>query len=180
MQTTGSLSNKNPSTVVVILILTIVAILLSIMGLSISSSQSSSSLLLSPMTLTANEARIIEVVSGHAWQNHGEEVNDAIKCLSDNGTWKSFKTSGFIDERGNPVNSNLWICFNGDDFFAIVTTRFIKEGGNQIARLVTAYKIAKDIFPTIDDFIQYISVKWGALEINYIIQSGEKIFLSPK
>jgi hypothetical protein len=85
-----------------------------------------------------------------------------------------------MDSGGKKVDANLWICFDGNDFYSIVTTRFIKDGGNQIARLVTAYKIAKDVFPTIEDFITYIATKWGASEIGYTIKAGEQIFLSAR
>lgn len=145
-----------------------------------SPSSNATTIELTTETLTADEARIIEIVSGHAWQQHGDEVNAAIKCLSNNGTWKSFRTSGFTDANGKKVDANLWICFDGNDYYSIVTTRFIKDGGNQIARLVTAYKIAKDVFPTIEDFITYIATKWGASAISYTIKAGEQIFLSAR
>ena len=95
-------------------------------------------------------------------------------------TLKSFKTSGFTDSNGKQIDANLWICSDGNDYFAVVTTRFIKDGGNQIARLVTAYKVAKDVFPTIEDFITYIATKWNAYEISYVIKAGEQIFLSAR
>jgi hypothetical protein len=144
------------------------------------SSSNTNTIELTTETLTANEARIIEIVSGHAWQQHGDEVNSAIKCLSNNGTLKSFRTSGFTDDNNRHVDANVWLCFDGNDYFAIVTTKFIKDGGNQIARLVTAYKVAKDVFPTIEDFITYIATKWSAYEISYVIKAGEQIFLSAR
>lgn len=143
-------------------------------------SSEKSSYSLTTYELNADQARIIEIVSGHAWANHGEEVNAAIKCLSDKGTWKSFRTNGFTEKDGKIVPTNLWICKVGDTFYAIITTAFEKNGINQIARLVTAYKIASDVFPTIDDFINYIVQKWDAQEINYIIQAGQDFYLSAK
>ncbi len=135
--------------------------------------------------ISINEIRIIEVVSGHAWQNHGAEVTAAIRCLSNNGTWKSFRTNGFTDIGGKNVPTNLWMCQDGDKFYAIVTTIFEKIHANfsepaYSARLVTAYLISKDVFPTVNDFIQLITDKWGAREIAYAIQAGEQILLQPK
>jgi hypothetical protein len=145
------------------------------------SSNSGESYVVEQVSLTSSEMRIIELYSGHAWQNHGEEVNTAFRCLEDNGTWKSFITRGFKNDKGEDIPTNVWICKDkNNDFYAIVTTTFQKIGRDQVARLVTAYKIAKDVFPLIDDFTTYISQKWGAREINYVIQSGAKIFLQPK
>ena len=73
----------------------------------------------------------------------------------------------------------MWMCFDGFDWYAIVTTVFEKVGGDKVARLVTAYKVSKDLFPTIDDFFKYIGDKWGAVAITYSIEAG-KIFLQPK
>jgi hypothetical protein len=126
------------------------------------------------------DARIIEVVSGHAWANHGLAVNDAFKCLNNNGSTMSFKTFGFKDGyTGKDIPTNLWLCKNGDDWYAIVTTIFEKVGGNKIAKLVTAYKVSKDIFPTIESYITHITNKWGAIKISYAIEAGN-IFLQPK
>jgi hypothetical protein len=172
-------SNKLPL-IILVIFLTLIA-LLAVRNINFSGGGSNTTAIeLTTETLTADEARIIEIVSGHAWQQHGDEVNAAIKCLSNNGTWKSFRTSGFTVSNGKKVDASLWICFDGNDYYSIVTTRFIKDGGNQIARLVTAYKIAKDVFPTIEDFITYIATKWGASEIGYVIRAGEQIFLSAR
>lgn len=129
--------------------------------------------------LSVQEIRVIEVVSGHAWQNHGVEVNSAFDCLGKNGSTKSFKTFGFTDKFGKNIPTNMWMCFDGFDWYAIVTTVFEKIGGDKVARLVTAYKVSKDLFPTIDDFFKYIGEKWGAVAITYSIEAG-KIFLQPK
>lgn len=178
--TTSSFGKTLFITLVIAVLSVMIYLLFAGRGNQVSIQSNTTAIELTTESLTANEARIIEIVSGHAWQNHGDEVNNAIKCLSNNGTWKSFKTSGFVDDGGKQVDANLWICFDGSDYFAVVTTRFIKEGGNQIARLVTAYRIAKDVFPTIEDFISYIATKWSAYEINYVIRAGEQIFLSPR
>jgi hypothetical protein len=130
--------------------------------------------------LTISQIRVIEVLSGHSWQMHGAEVSQAFDCLGKNGSAKSFKTFGFIDNRtNNQIPTNLWLCFDGKDYFAIVTTIFEKIGNDKVAKLVTAYKVATDLFPSIDDFIQYLISKWQAIEINYSIEAGE-IFLNPK
>ena len=47
------------------------------------------------------DARIFEVYSGHAWQEHGDEVNKAFRCLSDKGSSRAFKTTGFYKEGNN-------------------------------------------------------------------------------
>ncbi len=126
------------------------------------------------------DARIIEIVSGHAWENHGTSVNDAFKCLNNNGSEMQFKTFGFKDGwTGKDIPTNLWLCKDGDDWYAIVTTVFEKVGVNKIARLVTAYKVSKDIFPTIESYVQHIVSKWGAIAISYKISGGD-IFLQPK
>ena len=126
-----------------------------------------------------SQFRIIEVVSGHAWNSHGAEVNDAIRCLNDKGSSISFKTQGFTDKSGNQIPTNMWLCFDGKDWYAVVTTHFYRLGGNKIARLVTAYKIAKDIFPQINDFVTYAATKWNAIQISYGIEPGN-IILQPK
>lgn len=128
--------------------------------------------------LVAN-ATIIEVVSGHAWTEHGTQVNAAFKCLNDRWSTRSFQTFGFKDTNGTPLKTNLWLCFDGLDWYAIVTTTLEKVGGNRIGRLVTAYAIDKNLFSVVDDFIAVIKDKWLAREINFVIEAGQ-IFLSPK
>ena len=164
-----------------IVIVALVFVGVSHMG-SPNTQDSSTPIALTAMDLTYDQMRIIEIVSGHAWENHGDEVNKAIKCLRNNGTLKSFKTSGFADPLTNSfLKTNLWICQDNDGkLYSIVTTAFEKVGGNQIARLITAYEIAKDIFPTLDDFVTYIADKWQAIAITYLIPAGQDIFLSPK
>ena len=125
-----------------------------------------------------SEFRIIEVVSGHAWESHGKEVNDAIDCLNKNGSARSFKTSGFIDQLGNQIPTNMWLCYDGKDWYAVITTTFQKLSGNKVGRLVTAYKIAKETFPNIDSFVEYAVMKWSAFSISYIIEPGN-IILQP-
>jgi hypothetical protein len=129
--------------------------------------------------LTAVNATIVEALNGHAWLKHGKEVNDAFKCLNDNGSSRSFKTFGMVDEAGNPIPTNSWFCFNGKDWYVIVTTTLEKVGGNRIGRLVTAYMIDKVKYPVIDSFIDYLKTSWRAIEINFIIEAGS-VFLQPK
>lgn len=130
-------------------------------------------------TLLAVNATILEVVSAHTWTNHGTEVNSAIRCLNNKGSTRSFITYGFFDDRGNPIKTNLWLCKEGDDWFAIVTTTLEKVGGNRIGRLITAYLVDKSKFLTIDDFISAVISKWNAREIQYVIEAGST-FLQPK
>jgi hypothetical protein len=128
------------------------------------------------MTLGVMEARIIEVVSGHAWQGHGLDVNEAFRCLNTYGSTKSFKTFGFTDfNNGNMIPTNLWMCFDPKTsrWYAVVTTYFEKLGADKIARLVTAYRVGPDIFKTVEDFVGYIVSKWGAVEIPYILGQGD-------
>lgn len=129
--------------------------------------------------LTIEQIRILEVFSGHSWESHGKDVNKVFNCFRDNGSTKSFKTSGFVGTRGEKVDTNLWLCFDGKDWYALVTTAWGRVGGNQVARLITAYRIAKDIFPTLDDYIKYITEKWGAYPISYIIEAGQML-LEPR
>lgn len=125
--------------------------------------------------ISSTELRIIQLVNGHAFA-HGEEVNASFRCLDKNGTWKSFKSFGFKNKDGSPVPTNIWICRDDDgSFYAIVTTAFEKIMGNNVARLITAYKIAADLFPTVQDYINYIGLKWSAREIQYVIGVGETI-----
>jgi hypothetical protein len=126
--------------------------------------------------LTSQELRIIQVVNGHAWLRHSTEANAAFRCLDNHGTWKSYRTYGFKNADDTPVSTNLWLCKDDDgSFYAIITTFFEKIGGNTVARLITAYKVSVDLFPTIQDFISYIVLKWGAREIPYVISQGETI-----
>lgn len=129
-------------------------------------------------TLTANQIRIIEIVSGHAWK-HGTQVNYAIDCLENKGSSRSYKTTGILNKNNSLIPTNLWLCFDGKDWYAIVTTYFEKIGGNKVARLVTAYLIDKNIFPSIEDYIAYVTLKWGATLIDYTIEAGN-IILQPK
>ena len=130
-------------------------------------------------SLMSVNATIVELLNGHAYERHGVEVNAAFKCLNDKGSTKSFKTFGFIDERGNPLPTNMWLCFDGKDWYAIVTTTLEKVGGNRIGRLVTAYMIDKVKFSDIDMFITSIKNQWRAIEINFIVEAGS-VFLQPK
>ncbi len=131
--------------------------------------------------LTPVQIRIIEVVSGHAWQQHGQQVTQAFDCLGRKGSTKSFKTKGFEDLKTNKtIPTNLWMCLDDDgSWYAVVTTIFEKVSGNKVARLVTAYKISTDMFPTINDYIDHIISKWGAIGISYML-NAEKFFLQPK
>lgn len=124
-------------------------------------------------------ATILEVLSGHAWQNHGTEVNDAIRCLNDKGSTMSFKTYGFKDANGKPIKTNLWLCRDGDDWYAIITTALEKVGGNRIGRLITAYLVDNKRFMVIDDFIKAIEEKWSAVQINFQIPA-DSVFLQPR
>lgn len=131
--------------------------------------------------LTPAEIRIIEIVSGHAWVRHSAtEVNKAFECIGKYGTSKSFKTFGFKGSKGEFIPTNLWMCLDKDtsDWYAVITTIFEKVGQNKVARLVTAYRVSQDLFPTIDDYIGHITTKWGAVVLNYAI-NAEKIYLQP-
>lgn len=128
---------------------------------------------------TVEEIRIIEIYSGHAWQQHGAEVNTAFRCLQDKGSTKSFKTFGFKDASGSNIPTSVFLCFDGVDWYAVVTTAFQKVGADKIARLVTAYKVSKDLFPKIENYIDYIARNWNAVEIKYVIEAGQ-ILLQPK
>jgi hypothetical protein len=130
-------------------------------------------------SLLAVNATILEVISAHAWTNHGTEVNAAIRCLNNNGSTMSFRTFGFTDKKGNPIKTNLWLCREENDWFAIVTTSLEKVGGNRIGKLITAYLVDKKTFFIIDDFIAVIKDKWLAKEINFVIEAGS-VFLQPK
>lgn len=174
--TTATIKYNNPAPIVFILSLLFITFGLFFYGVSLIEPQK---YVLSLETLSVSEMRIIEVISGHAWSQHGAEVNAAFNCMGKNGTTKSFKTTGFINSNGKSIPTNLWMCYDGKDWYSIVTTVFERVGNDKIARLVTAYKIAKDLFPTIDDYIAYIVQKWGAFEIKYIIEAGE-IFLNPR
>ncbi len=130
--------------------------------------------------LSPSQIRVIEIVSGHAW-GHGLEVNQAFDCLGRKGSTKSFKTTGFKDNITNrDIPTNLWLCQDDDgSWYAVVTTVFEKIKENKVARLITAYRVSTDLFPTINDYINHIVEKWGAIGINYALNS-EKIFLQPK
>jgi hypothetical protein len=130
-------------------------------------------------SLLAVNATIVEVVNNHAWERHGTQVNAAFKCLNDNGSAKAFKTFGMRDGNGNPIPTNLWLCKDGDDWYAIITTTLEKVGGNRIGRLVTAYLVDKTKFATIDAFITAITNEWRAIPISFIIEAGS-VFLQPK
>ena len=39
-----------------------------------------------------SEIHIIRPVSNHAWDRHEKDADDALECLSKNGTMKSFRT----------------------------------------------------------------------------------------
>jgi len=128
--------------------------------------------------LVAN-ATIIEVVSGHAWQEHGTEVNDAIRCLNNKGSSMSFKTFGFKDWSGKDLFTNLWLCQDGDNWYAIVTTTLQKMGGNRVGKLVTAYLIDRKLFPNVGDFVLKVKELWGAIETSFRIEAGS-VFLAPR
>ena len=176
METTY-LSHKNPFSIFPILLIGIFSIGLFLYFTSISSQSIS---LYSYEGLGQAEIRIIEILSGHAWQNHGTQVNSAFDCLGKNGSTRAFKTFGFTDSKsGKLIPTNLWMCQDVDGWYAVVTTVFEKVGNDKVARLVTAYKISSEIFPTIDDYIQHIVSKWGAVAISYSISAGQ-IFIQPK
>jgi len=130
--------------------------------------------------LTPAQIRIIEIISGHAW-NHGSEPNEAFDCLGKYGSTKTFKTFGFKGSNGNFIPTNLWMCFDkvNNEWYSVVTTVFEKVGENKVARLITAYRISRDIFPTIGDYIANITTRWGAVVVNYAI-NAEKIYIQPK
>lgn len=131
--------------------------------------------------LTPAQIRIIEVVSGHAWVRHSAgEVNKAFECIGKYGTTKSFKTFGFKGSKGEFIPTNLWMCFDKDsgEWYTVITTVFEKIGQNKVARLVTAYRVAHEIFPTIDSYIEHITNKWGAVILNYAI-NAEKLYIQP-
>jgi hypothetical protein len=130
-------------------------------------------------SLLAVNATILEVLSAHAWTNHGTEVNAAIRCLNNHGSTKSFITFGFKDSNYRDIKTNLWLCQEGDDWFAIVTSSLEKVGGNRIGRLITAYLVDKAKFLTIEDFITAVVAKWSAKEISFVIEAGS-VFLQPK
>jgi hypothetical protein len=71
------------------------------------------------------------------------------------------------------------MCFNGKDWFAMVTTTFNKIGQDKVAILLTAYKVIGTKFSTIEEYIRYLESKWGAVSINYAIEA-ERILLDPK
>jgi len=172
-------ARKNPFTIFPILIIVLLVIAGAVYAMSLPA-QSGATSLYAYEGLTAYEIRIIEVVSGHAWQQHGVQVNSAFNCLGKNGSTKAFKTFGFSDTKSNKqIPTTLFLCQDVDGWYAIVTTIFEKVGNDKIARLVTAYKISTEIFPTIDDYIQHIASKWGAIAINYTI-NAEQIFIQPK
>lgn len=176
--TTSSMKIIKFPIVPIIVVFTLLVILFATLNI-VGSGTSSTIAIESYGALTPEEIRIIEVVSGHAWQQHGTQVNSALDCLGKKGSTRSFKTSGFVGQNGNQVPTNVWLCFDGFDWYAVVTTIFENVGADKVARLVTAYKISKDLFPTLDDYLSYLKVQWYAREITYAISAGQ-IFLQPK
>lgn len=132
--------------------------------------------------LTPAQIRIIEVVSGHAWESHGLNASKALDCLGRLGSKKSLKTTGFADTKTNkPIPTFAWLCQDIDNsWYAIITTEFIQDiSKNNVARLITAYKISRDLFPEIGDYLMYLGEKWGASYISKIIGAGQ-IYIQPK
>jgi hypothetical protein len=144
-------------------------------SLPISANVTSSSFILEEYgALNATQVRILEVLSGHAWQKHGQEMNDALDCLKRKGSTMSFKTSGMIDDRGNPLPTSLFLCKDDNGkWFAIVTTIWEKVGADKVARLITGYEVAKHLFPCIEDYLAYVTLKWAASAIPYSISAGQ-------
>lgn len=165
--------------IVAMLIMTFIVMIVPSPEITIPSSSGGMITIEQDASLLVANATIIEVVSGHAWEGHGTEVNDAFRCLNDKGSTMSFKTFGFKDSQGRDLFTNLWLCQDGDKWYAIITTTLNKVGGNRIGRLITAYLIDKNLFPVIDDFLALIKDKWNAVQINFVIEAGT-VFLSPK
>lgn len=119
--------------------------------------------------------REIDIISNHAYANHGLEVNKALKCLQDMGSMMTYRTFGFTEKDGTPINTSVYICFDPATkvYYAVILTFWRTIRGNQVARLVTAYKIIGDIFSTLDEYIEYIGKKWAAELINYKIDPGK-------
>lgn len=127
------------------------------------------------------EARILEVVSNHAYK-HGAEVNQALLCLQKYGSTKTFRTFGFFDKQRNGyIPTSVYLCLDQKTgmWYAVVTTFWEKINDIQTARLITAYKVVSDIFLNVDDYIAYIKTSWGAVLTNYVIEPG-KILLDLK
>lgn len=122
--------------------------------------------------LTPAQIKIIEVVSKHAYEKHADEVDKAFKCLKDNGSTKSFRTFGMKNKDGSDVPSISWLCFDGKDWYSIVTTLFNKIGNDKVARLFTAYAVDKVDYPTIEKYIEYLSADWSAKLSNYVFNPG--------
>jgi hypothetical protein len=122
------------------------------------------------------EMHIVKEVSPHARERHGPEVIAAIECINKNGTFKSFKSSKKEDD-GSITPTNVWVCIDGNDWYALVTTVFEKVGKNKLARLVTAYKVNQVRNSTLYDYFNYL-YKGGAVDINYIISPRDIMFES--
>jgi hypothetical protein len=127
--------------------------------------------------LTLDQIRIINMVSNHAYKNHGENVDKALNCLNKNGSTRAFKSLKFIDSDGKILPTNTWLCLDGKDWYIIITTIFEKIGGDKVARLVNAFELDTKIYPTIESYIQRLYTYWEAKDIDIVIKSGVKVFI---
>ena len=129
-------------------------------------------LLIDNTLITSSEIRIFEMNGLHSLDKHGVKVFDAaIKCLSKYGSTKSFKTFGFKNNKEGPRSTFLCFDIENNEWYGIVTTIF----KNKTATIVTVYNVSQKVYPTIENYFEYLKRDWGAIEINYIIEASKFI-----
>jgi len=122
--------------------------------------------------LTAAQIETVNKHGNHAYVRHGVESVLALKCLQEFGSFQSFDT--FPDD--NPdFNSITFLCKkpNQPDTNYVVVLKKMADGTWE---LITAYKVSKEIFPSIANYIGYLVEYWNATSSKVAIKAGEIIY----
>ena len=109
----------------------------------------------------------VKITNAHAWKHEG--ATDALRCLTQNGTWK------VLSEKESR-NVHL-ICIDpktGEAFVAIIAKilRYKDDARNATTFLYTAFKLVDE---TADKYVEY-ETQFKAIVINLRFTAGELFF----
>lgn len=122
--------------------------------------------------LTPLQIEIVNKSGNHAYVKHGIEATLALKCLQEHGSKQSFDTFPNEDPTFNSVTFLCNFPKQPDTNYAVV----LKKMMNGTWELITAYKVSKEIFPSLANYVGYLFEYWNASSSKIVIKAGEIVY----
>jgi hypothetical protein len=122
---------------------------------------------------TTNYSYVIKGTS-HGVTTHGVDILSAYECLDKNGSSYALK---YIEPGKNESRIN-WLCFDGKDWWVLVTNAGKGEKGiDRVYSQRTVFPVEMKVYKTIDGYIDYLMTGSRKATIIYeVLKAGEGFY----